>query len=304
MSLIKAKALQKGDTIAIAAPASPFDREEFLKGVKLLESLGFKVKYREDIFSKNRYLAGTDERRAAELMEHFCDPEVKALLFARGGYGCQRLIPLLEGNEIRKHPKIVLGYSDITTLLIYLQQSFSWAVFYGPVVAKAMGDSFGERGKSALLKCLTQAQPFGEVPKKGIRFIRPGRCEAPWVGGCLSLVAANLKTPYELDTQGKILFLEDINEKPYAIDRMLTHLRLAGKFDKIEGFVFGPFQNSGESDEELIAVILDVLKGIDVPIAFGFPSGHVDDMLSIPLGVRARLDAGKNSIEFVEGALS
>lgn len=304
MSLIKPKALQKGDVVAIAAPASPFDKAEFEKGVKLLKSFGFQVKYREDIFTKNAYLAGSDERRAAELMEHFTDPEVKAIFFARGGYGCQRVIPLLDKSLIQSHPKIILGYSDITTLLLFLYQNFSWSVFQGPVIAKAMGDSFKERGQQSFLKAITQTEALGAISAEGLKFIRPGQAEAPLVGGCLSLLITNLRSPYELDTDHKILFMEDINEKPYAIDRMLTQLKLAGKFKKTKGFVFGPFQNSGESDAEIIAVILDVLKGIDVPIAFGFPSGHIDDMLSIPLGVKVKLNSDLNSIEFMEGALS
>lgn len=301
--MIKPEALKKGDTIALAAPASPFDREEFDKGVKTLESLGFTVIYRDDIFSKNRYLAGSDERRAQELMEHFTNPKVKAIFFARGGYGTQRLIPLLHEKDIKLHPKIVMGYSDITTLLIYLYQKFSWVVFQGPVVAKGMGDTFQERGKESLLQALTLSAPLGKVEDPQIRFIREGEAQAPLVGGCLSLLIANLKSSYELNTEGKILFLEDINEKTYAIDRMLMHLRLVGKFDKVKGFIFGPFQNSGESDEEVIATILDVLKGIDVPIAFSFPSGHVENMLTIPLGINVNLNSKNRSIDFVEGAL-
>ncbi len=304
MSLIKPEKLQKGDTIAIAAPASPFDTLEFENGVKILKSLGFNVIYREDIFSKKGYLAGSDERRASELMEHLCNPQVKAIFFARGGYGCQRIIPLLNENKIKNNPKIILGYSDISTLLIYLYEKFSWVTFHGPVVAKGMGNTFGSRGKESLLRALTETNPLGKIEDKQIRFIHEGEVEAPLVGGCLSLLISNLKSSYELNCDGKILFIEDINEKPYAIDRMLTHLKLAGKFDKIKGFIFGPFQNSGEKDDEIIAVILDVLKGIDVPIAFGFPSGHLEDAVTIPLGVKVKLNSAKHSIEFVERALS
>ncbi len=300
----KPLSLQKGDTIAIAAPASPFDRTEFEKGIKLLKSLGFNVVFRDDIFSKERYLAGSDERRAAELMEHFCNPHVKAIFFARGGYGCQRLIPLLKEEEIKKHPKIVMGYSDITTLLIYLYQKFSWVVFHGPVLAKAMGESFQERGKNSLIKTLSDSKPLGKISDEKMRFLREGKAQAPMLGGCLSILISNLKSDYELNTDGKILFLEDTNEKPYAIDRMLTQLKLLGKFDKVKGFVFGPFQNSVENEKEIIAVILDVLKDIEVPLLFGFPSGHLDNMLTIPLGVNVELDSSKPSIEFTEGAFS
>ncbi len=302
MSILKAAALQKGDTVAVAAPASPFDREEFEKGIKFLKSLGFNVIYREDIFSKNAYLAGSDQRRASELMEHLTNPQVKALFFARGGYGCQRIIPLLEENKITQ-PKIVMGYSDISTLLTYLHQKLGWVVFHGPVLAKGMGDQFAERGKNSLLKTLMDPSPLGEVKDEKIVYVREGKTQAVMVGGCLSLMITNLKSSYELDTRGKILFLEDTNEKPYAIDRMLTQLRMSGKFDEIKGFVFGPFQNSGETDAEVISVILDVLKGIDVPIVFGFPSGHIDNMLTIPLGTEVKLDSRKPVVEFVEGAL-
>lgn len=304
LSILKPESLQKGDTIAIAAPASPFDKGEFEKGVNLLKSLGFQVIYRDDIFSQKDYLAGSDERRAAEVMEHLTNPRVKALFFARGGYGCQRIIPLLNEKLIKMHPKIVMGYSDLSTLLIYLYQKFSWVVFHGPVVAKGMGDQFAERGKSSLIQALMNPSPLGEVKDEKIRFIREGEAQAPLVGGCLSLLITNLKSDYELDTKGKILFIEDTNEKPYAIDRMLTHLKQAGKFYQVKGFIFGPFQNSGESDEKIIALILDVLKGIDVPIAFSFPSGHLADMCTIPLGVEVKLSSKNHSVEFVEGALS
>src|SRR4030095_1342498 len=143
--MIKPGPLQKGDFIGVAAPASPFDRAEFEKGLKTLEELGFRVKFRDDIFATQRYLAGSDERRRAELMAHFEDPKVMAIVFARGGYGTLRILPDLEEKTLRKNPKIVIGYSDMTPLLTYLHQALSWIVFHGPVVAKGMGPSFGER---------------------------------------------------------------------------------------------------------------------------------------------------------------
>lgn len=302
MSLVKPEKLKKGDTVAIAAPASPFEKSEFEKGVNTLKLLGFKVIYREDIFSQKAYLAGSDERRAQELMEHLNNPQVKAIFFARGGYGCQRIIPLLDPSKIKNHPKIIMGYSDITTLLTYFYEKFSWVVFHGPVIAKGMGDSFRNRGKESLLRTLTQSEMLGKIDAP-LRFIREGEAEAPLVGGCLSLLITNLKSAYELNTNNKILFIEDTNEKPYAIDRMLTQLKMSGKFDKIKGFIFGPFQNSGTTEDEIIAVLLDVLKDIDVPIAFGLPSGHVEDSLTLPLGVQVKLSTRNQSLEFVERAL-
>jgi muramoyltetrapeptide carboxypeptidase len=301
--MIKPLPLQKGDWIGVAAPASPFDRAEFEKGVKTLEGLGFRVRFREDIFSSYRYLAGSDDRRLAELKEHFADPDVKAVVFARGGYGTLRILPELPLEILRDHPKIVLGYSDMTPLLTHLSQRLSWVVFHGPVVAKGMGDTFRERGKKTLLHCLTRPEPLGEIRTPELVFLKEGRAEAPLVGGCLSLIVATLKTPFELETDGKILFLEDVNEKPYAIDRMLTHLKLAGKFNRVKGVVFGPFQNSGGSTEELKQIVTDLLKDFSGPIAFGFPSGHMEDMMTIPMGVAVELDSQRTTVNFKEGAL-
>ena len=301
--MIKPSPLQKGDFIGVAAPASPFDRAEFEKGLKTLEDLGFRVKFREDIFASQRYLAGPDERRRAELMEHFQDASVKAIVFARGGYGTLRILPRLDEKTLRSNPKIVIGYSDMTPLLTYLHQSLSWVVFHGPVVAKGMGPSFGERGRRSLLHCLTRPEPLGEVKSPPLEYLKGGSAHSPLVGGCLSVVVATLKTPYEVETAGKILFLEDVNEKPYAIDRMLTQLILAGKLDRVKGLIFGPFQNCGTDPDELKATLRDVLKDFPGPVVFGFPSGHMDDMMTIPLGLPVRLDSKKGTVDFPEGAL-
>lgn len=298
----KPRPLQKGDLIGIAAPASPFDRSEFEKGLQVIENLGFKTKYREDIFSTETYLAGPDSRRISELKQYLKDPEIKALLFARGGYGTMRILPQLDPNEIERSTKIVMGYSDMTPLLTYLHQKLHWVVFHGPVVAKAMGETFAERGKGSLLRSLTDPKALGEIRTTELVYLKPGKVRGKLVGGCLSMIIATLKTPYELETEGKILFLEDVNERPYKIDRMLTQLKLGGKLDKVRGIVFGPFQNGGGADE-IKQVILDVLKDSDIPLAFGFPSGHIDDMMTIPLGVEVELDSTKGSVNFLEGAL-
>ncbi len=301
--MIRPQALKKGDTIGIAAPASPFDRGEFEKGVQLLKSLNFNVKFQEDLFETHRYLAGTDARRGAELMSLFEDPEVKAILFARGGYGTLRILSGLDWDKIQKNPKIVLGYSDLTPLLVHLNQKFSWVVFHGPVVAKAMGDLFQESGKTSLFKSLTQTQALGEIKPASLIYLKPGKAQGMLMGGCLSLLIATLKTPYEIQTEDKILFLEDVNEKPYKIDRMLTQLKLAGKLNQVKGFIFGPLKKGGGSDEEMQQVILDVLGNFSVPIAYGFPSGHLDNMLTLPFGVPVEMDSDKGSLCFTEEAL-
>ena len=301
--MIRPPPLQKGDLIGIAAPASPFDPLEFKKGVQTIEKIGFHVYFREDIFSKQRYLAGSDERRAEELNELFANPQIKAICFARGGYGTQRIIPLLNRDLIQKNPKIVMGYSDITTLLIYLYERFSWVTFHGPVVAKGMGDSFQERGKESLFRALTDPRPLGEIRSEEMNYIKEGRGKGVLVGGCFSLILSNLKSSYELSFDEKILFLEDLNEPLYKIDRMLTQLRMSGKFSKVRGIIFGPLQGSDAKEKEICEVLLDVLKGIKVPVIYGFPSGHVENMVTIPFGVEVELDSKKGSVNFLEGAL-
>lgn len=304
MNLILPPPLQSGDRIGIAAPASPFDRLEFEKGVQTLQDLGFAVYYRDDIFEKNRYLAGNDMRRASELAELFANPSLKAILFARGGYGTQRILPLLDADLIRRNPKVVIGYSDLTSLLLYLQKKCSWIVFHGPVVAKGLGDGFQERGKSSLWKALTRSNALGPISTAPMRWLKPGVCTGVLTGGCLSLVIASLKTDWEIETEGRILFLEDANEKPYQIDRMLTHLLLAGKLEGVRGIIFGPLHGARASESDIHAVIFDVFQKMEIPILYGFPAGHLDDMLTIPLGMPLEMSSEKKMVHFLEGSWS
>jgi len=301
MTKVKPRALHLGDTIGIAATASPFDPEEFEKGLKTLREMGFKVKFRKDIFSKKNYLAGTDERRAQELRELFLDPEVRAVLFARGGYGTLRVLPLLKSSVLQENPKIVLGYSDMTIFLNFLVQKFSWTVFHGPVVAKGLGDSFQEQGKSSLLRSLTSPEALGEF-SQGISYLKNGGARGTIVGGCLSILGSSLKTPFEIETENKILFIEDVNEPLYKIDRLLTQLKLAGKLKNLKGLILGAFKNCGD-ETEIHHLILETFSDQDLPIVWGFPSGHIENMVCLPLGVEVELHSEKNSVNFLEGAL-
>ncbi len=301
--MIKPSSVQPGETIGIVAPASSFDVDEFHKGIRCLENLGFRVRYREDIFSKYKYLAGTDERRAAELMDFFTDPSIKAILCARGGYGTSRLLPLLDFDQIKKFPKVLIGYSDISLLLLALQQSLSWVVFHGPVVAKTMGEDWKFEDQASFFHCLTNSAPLGEVRRSELVYLNEGCAKGVLTGGCLSIMCSSLGTPYEIEPENKILFLEEVNEKPYAIDRMLTQLKLSGKFRNLRGIVFGPFKNSGLSTRELQEFLIEVLGFVDFPVVFGFPSGHLESLMTIPFGVEVELDSKTGAINFVEGAL-
>jgi len=303
-SLRKAPPLRPGDTIGIAAPASCFDREAFALGVAKLQSLGFQVRFREDIFSKKRFLAGDDTRRFTELKELLFDEQVKAIFAARGGYGAMRLLPQLDALPRDLPPKILMGYSDITSLLNFAQQRWGWVTFQGPVVAKDIGERMAVPGQASLLRSLCDPAPLGSLQSEGLVALHPGRAEGRLVGGCLSLIVCSLGTPYQLETAGNILYLEDVGEKLYSIDRMLTHLRLAGLLRDVRGIVFGPLKDAHDLPTVIMDLLLDLLADLKVPILFGFPSGHTEDSWTIPFGVRVTLDADRPALIFEEGALA
>jgi muramoyltetrapeptide carboxypeptidase len=290
--------LVPGDCVAIVAPAShiPRGNEEFLQqGVERLRGMGFEVKCAPSLLRrKHLYLAGKDQERAEELMAMFLDPEVKAILCTRGGYGAQRITPYLDPDVIRGHPKPFVGCSDITVLLLYLLQRCHLAPFHGPNVATRQFVEGGEEMTRALREALTSADPISEIPCTVLREGEaPGKIiEGEIVGGCLSSVVTALGTPYEPDLQGKVLFVEDVNEPPYKIDRMLTHLKSAGKLERIQGAIFGQMPGCDTGNGLLSEVILDALKDVEGPILFGFPSGHGSRNLTIPLGVPVRVHDG------------
>lgn len=303
VSLKKPAPLQKGDTVAVVAPASPFDQDALRRGVQRMESWGFRVRLGEGITERKRYLAGSDQRRFRELEAALMDPEVKAIFAARGGYGTLRLLPDLEKIPHDLSPKILLGYSDLTSLLIFARQRWGWVTFHGPVVAKDIGDRLKEEGESSLLRTLTDPSPLGTVQPPGLVSLVSGRAEGPLVGGCLSLLVCSLGTPYQIKTEGCVLFIEDVGELLYSLDRMLFHLRLAGIFDKVKGIIFGPLKDAHDSPEVIQAMLCDVLGDLGIPMVFGFPSGHTEDSWTIPLGLPVRLNADEGKIEFSEGAL-
>lgn len=301
MKLKKPKALKKGDTIHVVASSSPFDKTQFLKGVAVLKRWGFRVRYHKGIFKRHPYLAGSDKRRARELI-HALNNKAAAILFARGGYGSMRLLSLLDNEKITGHPKVILGYSDVTSLLIYLQKRLGWVNFYGPVVAGNLGANADSDTLDSLYTILTSTRPVGPYHFEDVVTIKKGRVRAPLVGGCLSLVTSLLGTQYELNTDNKILFLEDVNERPYEVDRMLMHLKLAGKLKKCRGLIFGPFVGPNPA-EHYLKTVKDIVSECNFPVVFNFPAGHGPKKLSLPLGIQAELDATRKTLTFLEGAL-
>lgn len=282
--------LKKGDTIGIAAASSPFDRTKFMKGIHAIEKMGFNCHYRHDIFDQSRYLAGTDERRAAEFVELITDRKIAAVMFARGGYGSQRIIPMLDKELLGKNPKPVIGFSDLTPLLAFLRQDCGFPTFYGPVVTQ-IGTSKSELITSSLARVLLSKPPFGALPSEECRVLKTGEASAKLVGGCLSMINSSIGTGYDLNTDESILFIEEINEKVYVMDRMLTQLVNSGKLKGVRGIIFGSLLPPSEEPYDPEAMIADVLKNFDGPVISGFPAGHIDNFVTLPLGGHAELKA-------------
>ena len=295
----KPPALQRGDTVGIVAPASNIQRELLDAGCTLLRDLGYKPFYFDSIVDRDLYFAGTVERRAREVEEMFVRDDVHAILCARGGYGSNYLLSKLDRRKIVLHPKIFVGYSDITTLLTYFADFARMVTFHGPMVTKDFAQPQGidlAAWQSAVSGLSTWDIDVGS----GMKPLIEGTAEGILYGGCLSMLVASLGTPHEIRTENTILFLEDIATKPYQIDRMLMQLKLGGKLKDLKGIIFGEMvdcvqsANQGYTIEE---VILRVVGDLGVPIAYGLRSGHVSSRnITLPIGVRAALDVTSSQV--------
>lgn len=307
---IKPQALKSGDTVAIVAPASNLKADYLERGIAELEQLGFHVRYDTEILAKDRYTAGSDARRAAELISALTDTEVKAVWAARGGYGAMRLFDLLDKSLLQAYPKVFIGYSDITALHLYFYRRFRWVTFHGPMVAKDLAGGAEHYDRATLLGAITSTIPLGEIatPKAVMLHRGSGKTvEGRLVGGCLSLITALMGTPYELDTRDAILFLEDTATKPFAIDRMLRQLRLGKKFDEVRAIIFGEMNDctqhaaQGYGVEDVLA---ECTADLGIPVMFGFPSGHSPrGNLTLPLGVGAQLNPERGTLRIEEAAV-
>jgi len=288
--LITPPALRAGDTVGIIAPASGFNRERFLAGCERLRQMGYQPFYLDSIFARDLYFAGSVERRARELEEMFERDEVRAVLCARGGYGCNYLLERVDVAKIARHPKIFVGASDVTTLLTWFLDAAGLVTFHGPMVEKSFAsrDGVDLASWSAATASSEPWQITGEMEP----LVR-GVSEGILYGGCLSLLVESLGTPYEIRTGGTILFVEDVNAKPYQVDRMLIHLKLAGKLNDVRGIIFGEMLDCRQSADQpytLQEVVTRVVGDLGIPVAYGLRSGHVTRAnITLPLGVRAKL---------------
>ena len=296
--LRKPRALASGATIGIAAPGGPVDPDRLAEGEAWLHAAGFRTLRRDDVVARRGYLAGDDARRAKELLELAANPAVDAILCARGGYGCDRILPLLDAGALRDAAKPVVGYSDVTALLLWLRRRAGLVGFHGPMLER--GADADPRSLEALLAQLTGRAPLPLVLAGRARI--PGRAAGPLVGGSLTLVAASLATPWEVDTRGAILLFEEVNEAPYRVDRMLQQLRGAGKLAALVGVGVGDVSSCVDEryGSDVSLVIEEAIRPLGIPLVDRLPFGHLRANATWPLGVRAELDGERGELRVLE----
>jgi muramoyltetrapeptide carboxypeptidase len=290
--------LKPGDTIGIVAPASPFDAGIFQRGIRTLESMGFRAYVPEGLYQKDGYLAGCDEHRAELVNRFFADRDIQAIVCAKGGFGSMRLLPLLDFESIAKNPKIFVGHSDISALLSALYTRCGLVTFHGPVVT-TLADA-PEETRQALIRALSTDQRLDIKAGNGIT-LRSGSAQGPVCGGNLTTLCHLVGTPFEPRFAGRILLLEDRGEAPYRIDRMLFQMKLAGCFEGIAGIVLGDFKDCGPM-HEIFRIVTGLFKDDRIPILAGFDTGHGRQNLTIPLGIEAVLDADCQMLSFQQAA--
>jgi muramoyltetrapeptide carboxypeptidase len=299
VQLVKPPALRPGDTVGVVAPASNINRADLEAGCEALRRAGYRPFYMDSILDRDVYFAGSVERRVRELEAMFERDDVRAIVCARGGYGANYLLNQLDLEKIEAHPKIFVGYSDITSLLTYFNDAAGLVTFHGPMAAKDWAHEGGV-DLASWQSALSQFAPWNVPLNKEATGLVDGEAQGILYGGCLSILVASLGTPYEIKTAGAILFLEDVAAKPFQIDRMLMHLKLAGHLDAVRGIAFGEMLDCIQSptqDYTLQEVILRIVGDLGIPVAFGVKSGHVTSgNITLPFGVQASLSVSNRRV--------
>ncbi|WP_330619738.1 S66 peptidase family protein [Vallitalea pronyensis] len=304
--MIKPKAIQPGDTIGVIAPASPLDKRQVEQSKSALETLGFHVVMGKSCYQHHGYLAGRDQIRAKDVNDMFSHDDVKGIINLRGGYGTPRILSMLDYPFIKHHPKVFIGYSDITAIHIALHQLCGLVTFHGPMVGVEI-----LRGMDAFTKKSFFNQISGHHvdrihnPKNDpIKTLYGGTAEGPIIGGNLTLITSTLGTPYEIDTKGKILFMEEVGERPYKVDRLLTQLKHAGKLKDAQGILLGNFKNCEPQEKEmshsLQEVFEELIKPLHKPTLYHLKAGHCRPNITLPFGVRVHMDAYSGIIKMME----
>lgn len=309
--MLKPKPLKRGDTIGLVGVSGALQNpeERYPKMMEAIDALGYKVIVADSCREQYGYLSGSDASRARGLNQMFADDRVDAVVCMRGGYGVARMLDQVDFDIIRANPKIFLGYSDITALHTAIHEKVGMVTFHGPMPSTCW-TKFDDFTRESMLRALTSTEPLGELKNpEGMEpeCVVPGVCEGTLVGGNLSLIASACGTPYALDVEGKVLLLEDIGEKIYRLDSMLTQLRQAGMFEKCAGVVLGGFTDCTVEYENYALVLEDIVRDIIVPagkpVLANMSIGHMDTKITVPLGVRCRLDATNGVLEITESAL-
>lgn len=309
--IVKPKRLTRGDTVAVVAPSSGASPEAFEKALQNLADLGLKTKIGKSARATNGFLAGTDTERLEDLRAAFADREVKAIWCVRGGYGATRFLPALDFNLIRKNPKILVGYSDITALHLAIHQQTGLVTFHGPVAASNFSDYTKTHVVNALMN---PSAPYkielspDNVAKESNLFktetIRGGKCRGRLIGGNLSLLTAMAGTPFGLrNAKGKILFVEDVGEKPYRLDRMFVQLKQSVNLRELAGIALGVFEDCNPPDDKsqtVADVVKDHFGNLGIPVVYGLSFGHIRDQFTLPVGIVAELDSDAKTITFLE----
>jgi muramoyltetrapeptide carboxypeptidase len=320
MRPINPPALQQGDTISVIAPAGPVDRERIDRAFSRIRQLGYEIKTYGDIYRRTGYLAGDDDTRANELMAAFDDPETSAVWCARGGFGVTRIVDLIDFDVIRQNPKVFVGFSDITILHLAINQLTGLITFHGP----NLQDGFGKPEEMptatatnlwrAISPQLSSQQPSSEVGAYSLdlttvdplelRTINPGTATGPITGGNLAVLCGLMGTSYEIETTNRILFLEDVSERVYRIDRYLSQLMLSGKLQSAAGLLLGTFSYDDDEAADTQATVNELLddycRRLEIPVLAGFPSGHAKYNLTLPIGAYAELNATNQTLRLLE----
>lgn len=314
-SNIKPSRLKKGDLIQLVTPASPCSEEKIQKAISNLEGQGFRVKYSEAIRLRYGHLAGTDAQRLTDFHNAFADKEVKAVWCVRGGYGCTRILPNINYALIKANPKILIGYSDVTALLNAIHQKTGLVGFHGPVGATPFTEFNVEHINAVLLDAksphkITLSQKNLEKEDTAYQplTIQGGRAVGKLVGGNLCLLASMAGSPFQVDFKNRLVFLEDVGEKPYRIDRMLTQLLQSSNLHLAKGIILGIFEDCQPKNEEFSLSLMDTLKerlgNLNIPVLYGFSFGHIQNMCVLPIGIEASLDADKMEVYLREKSVA
>jgi len=312
---VKPKRLKEGDLVGFVNPAGAMfnpDGAEIAR--EAMAALGLRAVFGDHLFDRYGYLAGRDEDRAADVNRFFADPKVSAVLALRGGWGCNRLLPLLDYDAIRKNPKILMGMSDITGLLVGITAETGLVTFYGPTGGSSWSEFTTDNARRVLFdgEAIAMSNKVGTDDrlvqvKNRVQTINGGTARGPLLGGNLTVLTAMMGSDYLPDFDGSILFVEDLNEDIYRVDRMLTQLSLAGVLGKVGGFVFGDCKNcdpgNGYGSLTLMEVLADHIGPLGVPAWYGSMIGHIADKFTVPLGVRAEIDADAGTIRLLEPAV-